>query len=470
MKKIFILILFFIEIQSCYSIDLFNIQLDKNEKLEGTYSVKISNNQTSHFLIVKNSNTKKYSLKPFLFDSNKNIKELDEVIFDETPNIIANHIEGNTVVLSNYIEKDKTLFIVDFDLKTGKNNFKKIQKIEKPDLIFSVSDRSVIIDFIKNGEKLDVKTIINSVNVIDKTIDTPKNLLKEFKAVIKEIPEAINQNEFVKNGSIKDSRAYLNNNKLLFTNQKIKDLNLFSIGLNDNNDFDKSVFVFGFDKKIKDINSYLLDDNLVVIGSNKEDLKLKIFKKENGKEIKELSLQNDIKNYLDQKDIEAFIKEAKKSSLKTTITLNETKSKKIKVRIDRVNKQTYNYNYNWWFFHHWMMQQQQQMIMQQQMMQNIPRGGGFGPANNFNSEIEKSFLLKEEKNQSLEFILNENFNLENSNSEETFHKEHDKDEVLKEYEDNKNIKEFSCIFLDNELHYVYQDKKTKNISINFKTL
>jgi hypothetical protein len=467
MKHIIIAFFLLSGITNLFATELFSIKLKNNEKLEGSYSAKIQNNQSSHFLIVKNSDTKKYILKPYILDENKKVKPLNELSFDEAPSIIANHSDENNITLSNYDEKNKTLFIIDFDLKTGKNSQKTIEKIEKPDLVFNENNKTLLINYIKNGEKLDVKTITSTSNIINSVIETPKELQKEFKSIIKSNPDAINQNEFVENSSIKNTRAYFIDNKILFTNQDSNEFDQFSIDLKDANNFKKASIDLAFDKRIKDVNAYVYGEKLVAVGSNKEDVILKFFDLDNGKVLQKFSLQNDLKKYLANSDFNTFLDESKKSNLKTTVTLNKTKSNKTKVRLDRVNKSTYNYNYNWWWHNQWFMQQQmmqQQMMMRRQMMQNTQMRG-FGP-----NYVENFTVLKEIKYQSLEFILDDNFSISKSENEETNYINHNKDSILKEFEDNKNVKEFSCTFFDNELRYIYQDKKSKTVYINFKAI
>jgi hypothetical protein len=109
------------------------------------------------------------------------------------------------------------------------------------------------------------------------------------------------------------------------------------------------------------------------------------------------------------------------------------------------------------------------MQMQMQSMQNLGGGrpGGFGPSY---TENFTDFTGKDKDNYFLEFVVDATFAPQKNASLETEFKNYEVDKIMKEFEDNKNIKKFSPAFLPDEMHYVYQDNKTKMIIIHFRKL
>ncbi len=469
MKK-FILLLVLFCINFCLATEFFSVSLNENEKLEGSISNNFYNNESSHFLIIRNTQSSKYIVRSFLINNEKKVIQLEDAIFNEMPNILSQHKKENTLTFTNYSKRNKTLFIVDLDTNTGKKSFDKIENIETPDLVFTESNFSTIINLDSSGKSITIQKIESSILNTNKTFYVPEELIKEFKTIVKNTPDAINQNEFVKNGSINPFKAYYINENIYFTDNSNRELsNVFQLNYNSPSPLSKYYFKTNFDKELKDINSYIVDNSFVVLGSGKEDFSVNAFNLDNQQLINKVSFLNDLKENFNSSELDNFLKEAKKSSLKSTITINKTLNNNLKVRIDRVNKNTYQYNYNWWF-HTWFMQHQQ-MMMQQMMMHNQIRAGGFGPSNQFDAYFDFILSLKEDKYQSLEFVVNPtDFKIITSSNEETIFKNIDKEALLSPYEENNNFKEFSCAFTDLEYRFIYYNKKSKKVHIEVKNI
>ena len=471
MKKLLLVLTFFI-FQITFSASIFTYKLNRNEKLEGDYSVSINKNKSCHFLFIKNSTTKKFVIKSFLMNENQKVTSLEDLILDEEPNFLTNHLNKDNLTVTSYDEKKKTLTIIDFDLKSGKNSSKTITSFSKPDLYFIQKDKSVLVNFTKNKNDVEVRFIADANSVKEQHFTIPNELLKEFKSFKSTSSpiEAINQNEFVKNGSINDFRGYLGNKNLYFTdsssNSELKYLN-FNF---QSNTVENKTITYGFDKKSKNNNSFIYDNKLFVTSVLSDDAIIKSFDLSTGNETKRLSVTSDLSSVLDAKAVQDFNSQAKSSSLAATITVNKTVDNNYKVRLDRVNKANYNYNYNWFWQHQFMMMQMQQMQLQQmQQIRNVGGGrvGGFGPSYSENSLY---YVGKDKENYFLEFVINTNFEPLKEATLETEFKNYDVDKVIKEFEDNKSIKKFSPAFLPNEMRYVYQDSKTKTIVIDFRKL
>lgn len=453
-----------------FATEFFSVSLNENEKLEGSMSNNFSNNESSHFIIIRNTQSSKYIVRSFLINNEKKVIQLEDAIFNEMPNILSQHKNENTLTFTNYSKRNKTLFIIDLDTKTGKKSFDKIENIENPDLIFTESNFSIAINLDPSGKSITVQKIESSALKTNKTIYVPEELIKEFKTIVKNTPDAINQNEFVKNGSINPFKAYCINENIFFTDNSNREFsNVFQLNSNSQNPITKYKFKTNFDKELKDINSYVVDNTFVVLGSGKEDFSVNAFNLDNQQFINKISFLNDLKENFNSNELDIFLKEAKKSILKSTITINKTLNNNLKVRIDKVNKNTYQYNYNWWF-HTWFMQQQQ-IMMQHMMIHNQIRAGGFGPSDKFDAYFDFILSLKDDKYQSLEFVVNPtDFKIITSSNEETIFKNVDKEALLSPYEENNNFKEFSCAFTDTEYHLIYFNKKSKKVHIEVKNI
>ena len=110
MKKTLVLLFIFI-IQSTWASEVFKIDLAKNEKLEGTFSMVTNKTESAHFLFVKNTVTDKYDIRPYFFSADKKVKALDAFSLDEMPEIVAKHTNENVVTLISYDEKKNILSV-----------------------------------------------------------------------------------------------------------------------------------------------------------------------------------------------------------------------------------------------------------------------------------------------------------------------------------------------------------------------
>lgn len=466
MKNNFLLLVFFF-VNLGYSTEIYSIALSKNQKLESTFSIAINKTESAHFLFVKNTETDQFEIHPYFFGSDKSVKALDRFSTEEMSEVVAQHVNGNIITLISYEEKNKKLFVIDFDVLSGKNNFSTKLNYTKPKINFSQPNQSVIVKTADSGREISVETISNSSTIKTVNFKPNEEFFKFFKYASKNEPQAINQNEYVENGSIHDSRVYLSGDKVYFSHFKDNaSTQVFTLNLSDNS-ATFSDFNFNFPKNSRDQNSFIFDNNLLAVSSSKEDVVLNKYDLNTNQISSSLSLSNNLASVIDQNTIQKFLSEAKKVNLKTTAVVNKTKSNKTKIRLGIVNQNTYYYNYNWWFHHQFMIQQMRmQQAQMRQMQQSVPRG--FGP--NSNSDDEIYLLEKEEKYPCIEFVVDLDFKPQTHSNEETEFKYFDKDAVLNQFEEDKTIKKFSSAFLDNELRYIHQDSKTKKVYINLKPL
>jgi hypothetical protein len=458
MKRI-ILLLLFLTFQQIFSNEIFNISLNENEKLEGTSTIALNKTTSLHLLFVKNSKTSVHIIRPFFVDIDKKVSQLEDAVFDNKINLISSHYNGNVVTIGNYDEENETLYIVDIDALTKKSTQKTYDNYRKPKLIFNLEGKTIFVIIADDNKSIHTDIIKNTNQITGKDFYPSDEIVKDFKKMVKLMfppIEAINQNEFVKNGSISSRSAYIINDQLFFisTFNSLK-TEVFSFDLNDQKNINYRVFDMFFPTSGQDQNVYLFEDKLALIISSKEDLLFVAYDVKTKAIVKHLSLVEKLAGKI---NMDLFLKEARKRNLKVTMTFNKTKNNNYQVILDRVDKAVYYYRDPFW-----MGRMQMQMIQQQQMRAMQPMR--FGPNDTFFNNI-----YLEAEYASLVFYMDANFNVIDEDKSGTVYKYLDKDALLKPYEDDKNIKELSAAFLDNEFRFVYQNKDTKQITINYEII
>lgn len=462
----------FLATQMMFASEIFNYQLAKFEKLEGTYTANIGKGQSIHFAIIKNSDSKNFQLMPFYVDSARKVKKFDTFSAKEMFSILSYHEANGVISVVNYDKDNKQIQFIDYDLATGSVQSTAQEMKDAPDNVFRLNDKTLLVSFDKKKNRVDIKSVSDAHHIESTQISISKENEKLFRSLIDENPDPINQQEFVEKGSILKRKGYLMGDNLVYTMEKGKEeMQVFRFDLNKNLDFDHSTIQTGFSKETKDVSNYLYDNKLVFLGVEKQDISLKTFDATTAKAIKQLSLANDLKGLLPTYVMEEYIKTARKSAIKSTVTVNKTKSGKLAFRLDNVEEAKYYYHYNWymhhWMFQHQMMMMQQQQMMQQQRMMQQSAARGFGPAPMDDSFI---YFAAEKKLPSIEFILDVDFNASDAKSETTMYQNIDKDRYLDIYKDNKAMKNLTSSFTDTDMRYISFNPKTKTLSIAFDPL
>ena len=327
----------------------------------------------------------------------------------------------------------------------------------------------------KTKNKLSTMSFSNSKEMNEDKFEFSATEFNNFKAFFNETPQEVNQNEFVKNGPISKRKSYFSDNKLIFTSEKDKsNIQVLTLQLDGSKQYKFTDFDFNYSKDIKDQNTYVADNILLSVAVSKEDVVLNSFDMTTKKATKTISLQNDLKLRFSAETLDKFIQSAAKNAMKPTVTVNKTKDpNKLLVLLDRVDKNTYNYNHNWWHFH-WMMMHQQQM-MQQQMMrqqqqmikQSMPRG--FGPNMEYYDALAMVYFNKSEL-KPIQFVIDTNLNLDEASGAETIHKSIERDDYLEKFKDDKSLKELSAGFTSSNFRYIYFDKKTETVYLKLESL
>jgi len=461
-KKILFSLVFLISI-SAIAADGFKYSLKEHQKFKRTMSIDINKSASVHMLFVKNKNTKQQEVIPFYVDEQKNITELSTLSFEEQPELISFHTNGTTLTLINF--QDGSLSIDDIDLSTGKHlNRKQTKGVEKPTYVFKQKHRSIFMEADRRGKNLTFTHIENSTSSSTKKLETPEYLQDKVKRIFRKDVDVINTREFLKNGSISKTQAYFEEEKLLLVYDRKDDDEIETLQINPNA---KDAFELKNHKataleKLKKSNSYVKDDKLFVINSGKEDVEMNVFDIESGKKEKHLSLKQEMafaENDLEKR--EDFIKQSRKFKNKPTLTVNETEEGNLAVRMDYVNIQNYSYNNLWWFQHH--MRMHQLHMQQQQQLRTM-----MGP-NISHLEIDALYTKKKEST-SISFVISKDLEVLEGASLETKYREVDAEKYIEALSDNKEVRNESLAFLNDEYHYIYTDRKEHHIYIEIEML
>jgi len=445
-----------------YANNEFGFDLPENHKLEATYSADLKEKGSIHLLITKEKGEKYFYLIPYYISKNGDFKELKTTQLSNIPSIISHHYDHNVFTITSYNKEKKALTIIDINTSDGSSTLH--QEINFPNItsLFRLDNRTVIIN--KKNKYLFVKEIKTISSNKSYKIDIPKDKLKLYKLITKENATPINQNEYVEKGAISNRKVYISGSNITFTyeNSIINTTEVMKIDYI-NESINLKSFGFSNNNKFLNFNTFIKENKLYTISSNKEDLVINLINLETEKVEKSISLNENLKDIYSES--ESFLKNAKKGKMKPTLTVNKTKDENLLIRIDQVNQTSYQYNHDWWFHHWWfhqqMMWQQQQMIQnqQQQMINSIPNG--FGP----NPEIYYNINNIIEDIVPIEFVINQEFEILKNASNDTKHSNIDKSKYIEPIEKDKDITNISISFSDTEMKYVYQNKKDKKVYI-----
>lgn len=449
--------------------ELLRFKLNKDDKLQSTYSASIGNGSSVHFAIVKNGSSKKFLLMPYLIDASNKVKKLNSFASENNFNIVSFHSNNDVLSIVDYNSDDKEINFIDFNLETGKSTSKRQEQKTPFDHLFRLKNKTLLVTLDKKTNFLKVQTVATSDAITQTNISIPEDKQKLFKKLADQTIESVNQDEFVKNGSISTRKAYSIGNDIVYTFEKDKsETQVLKFDLNKTEDFALSTINTEDLKSSKDVSNYLVNDKITFLAVDKEDVKLNIFDINSSKKTNTLSFKNDLSTLVNQEQLADFMKQASKSSNKSTVTVNKTKDNKLKFRVDYVNASEYSYNYNWWF-NQWFFQQQMMMQQQHMMMINRQAQMRMGPA-----APEDIFMcfenFKDAEKKAIEFTLDTDFKATAQENNILQYPEIDKDKYLEKYKSDRKIKQFTSNFENNEMHVIYQDLSTKDIIISYETL
>lgn len=443
------------------------ISLSRNYKVENTFSGDTANDESFHLIIAKNSKTKQCEIIP-ISNTNGELNQLKSVSFDKMPSVLSYHNNGDglTLIVSSKGKKEDEFTIVDINLSTGESvksdpisdkNFKTVIRKKHSNLLVFSDKTSIKI--------LNIKDSKSTSEIAGESTESTEDFLKDLN---KNSLSAVNTNEYVSNGSINTFRAYAEENSVFITKEDTKDnqtvvLNLPLDGASLFN-LESTVYKSKSIEDAKKSTSYVQNGQLFQMSMSKTEGDLSIFNLQDNLETNlDLNAVKISKKSKDFESITEFLKQATRSKNEPTVTINETTSGDVSVRVDYVNKKEYNYNYNWWWHHNWAFQHHMMMMQQQIQIQQQMRS--FGP----NSFYEVPFFAKDDKHH-FEIVLNPSNTVIENGELETIYQEIDKKKYIKELDDNTKVKHTSTVFINNQLRYFGYNKKTKKYSVIYKEI
>ncbi|MBV7269138.1 hypothetical protein [Winogradskyella luteola] len=444
-----------------------DIRLDKKYKVESTFSGNTLGDDSFHLIIAKNTSSKAYDIIPYHYKNGETI-QLKPVSFAKEPNVLSFHNNEGTLSLITKSKEGKSekIRVVDIDLATGES--KKSDSFSADDFKAVIREKDKNILLYAEKESIILVNAIGTESIETVEVKPSDGAQEFFKSLSNSNVDAINASEFVKNGSIKDFRAYFDGGVLTLTQEDSKEgaTSVVQIPVVNNSKSMANVETLkntSLNGKIKKSTSYFSNDKLYQLKLKKDEAKLDIFDMSTVTKTTIDLLNEAFKNAVsDKNSAEKFIKNASKNANAPTVTINKAAKGGAKVRFDYVNKNSYNYRYNWWWHHQWMMQQI--MWQQQQQMQMHMRASGFGP-----NVVEDVFFVKDEESH-FEIGLDVNGNITNPEDLETIHKDIDKKSYINDLDENKKYKHSSTVFTDNNFRYIAYDKKSKTFVIIDKAL
>jgi hypothetical protein len=432
-----------------------NFQLQKTQKALKIVSGDIDQTYSAHFIIFKDHKRRKYGIKPFFITDQNKVKSLKTIEFESRPNIESYHYSEKTNTLTLITEFDKKhLNISDFYVDSNTYDTYTTD-FENSYITARLPDKSILITISKREKKLNVKTIYSSYDLYDIEYDFNEIFEGEFDIIFSNKPEFVNQNEFVKNGSINFSKLYIIYDQLIFDHTSKSKY----ISLQINPDVNKTPIVVETElndpNTIKDIDSYVFEDKFFLFINRNKDITIKTYDNLTTQQLDEISISKSLGDVIPFTDLQNYIKTTKKNRFNITGTVNSTvKRNRILVTLDYVDKNKYKYNHDWWF-HHWMMNQQMKM------MNTSNSFGGPHPA-----KMDFIFPAFEtaEKNKPVQFELDRDFKIY-PKVENTNYKDVPKDYYIKKMNRRKDITQLSVAFTRSSIRYLFYSDKTKSFHI-----
>lgn len=432
--------------------EIHRFKLNDDQKLISTFSGRLNKLSSLHFAVAKNKTSGHYDILTFYTDSKGSFKQLDNINFKKEPKIVSWHINGDKVTIINHNFEKITL--VDFDLITGKAVYGTTTDVEKPDNIFAEEGKTLYVYYKGEKDGIRINEYIDASTVSSKLYPIDKQNIGTYKEILNTIPEEIESNGALTNGSIVASRSYINGDFLIITNDDSAKGNTSAIILNT---VTGSVISKAFKNNVqkqKDLTTFITDGNLFSSALSRDDMVLKIYDLSTGDETKTYSLKNDFSKHLYGKKHEnVFLNEGCKNAMKPIVAVRFDNEQYI-VRMDVTEKKKYtNYYNNWWFHHWWFVDFYQQ---QQYLMRMGPDPGSYELIDNCYSAEKTAITM----------VLDKRLQLVGSSNVIEGYKDVNKGSYINRYREIKYIQNFTAVFLEKELRYIYQHKDTGIIYIS----
>lgn len=435
-------------------------ELSSGQKIIGTYSGDIDQKISVHLVIFKDKDAGDHKIRPFFIDEDDNITSLEDVSVEDKPTVDSYHYNKQTGNLSLIIRqgrwKNERIEVIDFHIPSNTVNRSLLEYEGEDPLVIRTPVKTFLV-FQEEG-RLDIRTIYGSrqknLNTFRFSGEDRKKLEKIFEAG----PQSINTSEFVEQGSIRDSKIYFYDDRLIFDHKTTKKYLTLSLDPEEEGTASFREFSLRGLGKVKEVNAFIHGSDAFVFVNDKKDLLIRRYDLETGRKNADILLRKDLGAQLGEAALDKLIKKSAKKSSSLTATVNEGLENTLLLNLSYVSNRNYNYNYYWWWHHHMFQHQMmmQNMMMQQQMQRQMQQINSFGPSPD---RYEPVPTLK--KVAPLQLVFDADLNFQEGKEVASLRPNIDKEKYLKTFEKNRRLKEITVAFTVHSLRSVYYSKNTK---------
>lgn len=463
MKKFLFVSVIFLFTSICVAGGGLTYSLAENQKPENTYSFNLAGGSSFHIIVAKNRDSRDYDVIPFFADSSGNVIKMTQTSVTDKPNFTAAHIYNGAITAISQGKGE--LLVIDYNIMNGSINNKKVEGFDVAVATFFDDNRTLILHEAPKGDDLVLQIIKNGSEITSLPVPLDKETATEYNGMLRMGSDVINTQEYVKNGSLKSTRIYLEDDNIIITNDDKVNHTTKALIIDSKTGKARLMQYEVYKENYKQLSSFINGNRLFAMNSDKKALTINIFAIANGEKQASFSLKEDLDKYMGGKDIDKYLKKIHKSDMKPTLTVNRF-GNNYSLRVDAVDINTYYY-YDWWFFHSFMWQQQMMMQQQQQMMQNHIRNMNIYRGPSPDSYNVPYFVLPAEEDLSFTIPLDGDLKLmEQGSDSDTDYLYVDKQKMTSQFVENKSIKNFSACFGKEAMSYIYMDKKSDVFTID----
>lgn len=448
-----------------------DFELEKHQKLIGTYSGDIDQEVSIHLVIFKDKKANDYKIRPFFNDQNGEMTRFADVAVSEEPSIFSFHYDFEksnlTLILSHGRKASRLLEVIDLNTVSKEIGRKTINEERNPLLRIRTKDRTFLIykendGLFKKTNEIDIRTLYTSKKEIVQTFSFEGKNEELFQKIFEVTPESINTNEWLEHGSIRSSKVYFYNDRLIFDHISIKGYTTLTLDPEDSTQITFEEYELGDSNKIRGFNSFIYDSKIFIFLNDKNDISLRHYDLESGELLKEISLLEKLSGVISPEDLKKVIQKSSRERFSLTGTINEGANGSMIISIGYVENANYFYNYDWWWNHHFFNQQMiwnNQMIQQQIQIQSQIRN--FGPNPQFYLPLE---IIKNEA-PTIQFITDSELNILEAQEIEPVRPKIDKEKYIKRFEHYKQFKDVSMAFTKYSGWAVYYSTVTNKLHL-----
>ncbi len=440
------------------------IQLPDNYKLKSTLSGKLSQDLSLHLIFSINKLNKLHTIHPYIFDG-KTIKKLALIENKKEIEIVSFHKNNNILVLF-FRPKSSEKKLIKTTINITNNKVLKDPVKPHSDFFGSFEEEGVSTLLYKNKKKLTINQYRgnkeNSFVYHFKNHKDPLNLFFKSKGL-----SSIKTDQFVIDGSTKKRKIYINDDTLILTWDKYKELKteVTELLLNrKNTSLDKINYTIKKEDSIsyKKMATFYSDEHLYQLALNKNQGIIQIVDAKNkgiiNKIVIDSTLNLKIKGNKNFEGIKSFLKNSSLRWYTPTITINKSINDTYRIRLNYVDFQNININRHWWFF-----QQQERLwkLHQKDFIQNTPPLHGPSQPDEFAFNYARTQVNK----RFFELLIDKNGVLLNQKLFKPIYPKINKNIPAERLRNNKDFSMKSYCFINKDFRYMVYSKKTNTIQL-----